>query len=424
MKVKINRFLLAFILININLTLYAQSGKVPQKTETKPIQSPISEDKKSEKTDSTFVIDSKNDKYKIIFAPSYDGKYSFVSGEDEYQKKTRLSSYANFIQLLNQAGEQGYKLVSLLSADLALVKLDEIQYEYDWFETRSPMFFAKSGLQENMEEISETGFRIVDHSLLSGNCEPLFPEDVSGGESCEYLDFFLAEKVKGEKKSTEQIFINTFPGWGAKPSVELEKQIDEKLAEGFYPTKLFSKFEILLEKAKDKTDILSDKPDIQIVRSSWGRGNIEDKVNELAKQGYRLGLANNGIAVMYRNRETSQTPVFYVWLKTKKKKFEKNLEKLEQKGAVYRTIYPDEKGNENSLIFEQKLKDDKSRKEYRILRLQFEIREDKIEQKVYVDLKPPSKESLEMMKKLTREGFEIKDIFYINYTTSGLILER
>src|SRR5688572_26386011 len=87
MKIKAYWFLLLFIFFNSDLTFYAQSGKVPQKTESTPIQNPASENTSSRQPGAKFVIDSKSDKYKIIFAPSFDGKYFFVSGEDEYRKK-------------------------------------------------------------------------------------------------------------------------------------------------------------------------------------------------------------------------------------------------------------------------------------------------------------------------------------------------
>lgn len=317
---------------------------------------------------------------------------------------------------------KGYRLVSAIENDFALVKLDETQYEYDWFETNSSAHFAKGDILEKLKVMSNTGFRVIDHFLLSGNCEPILPEDPALGDNCNYLDLFLLEKQKGYKKPFEQILVNSSPGWGAKPSIELETQIDEKLAQGFYPTKVFSKFEILLEKTKNKNDLLNDKPDIQIVRSSWGRSNLKEKVNKLANQGYRLALTNNGIAVMYRNSETAQIPVSYVWVKADKKNFEKNLIKLQEKGAIYRTTYPNEKGTKNSLIFEQKLKSDGQRKEYKILKFKFNYKENLLEKKVFVELTQSSKQNLETLNNLVKKGFEVLDLF--DAKEFGIILRK
>lgn len=204
--------------------------------------------------------------------------------------------------------------------------------------------------------------------------------------------------------------------------MELEKQIDEKIAEGFYPVNVFSAFEVLLEKAVNKEELLSDKPDVKIVRTSWGKNDLEQKVNKLAKEGYRLAMTNYRIAVMYRNSETSQVPVSYIWLKANSKNFEKELIKIQGKGATYRTTYPDNKGRKNILIFEQKLKDDGKRSEFRILKFEFEFKENQTEKRVYIDLTPLSKETVKQMNELAKDGFEVKDLF--EGKEICLILER
>jgi hypothetical protein len=241
------------------------------------------------------------------------------------------------------------------------------------------------------------------------------------------------EKEKDFKKSIEQILVNTFPGWGAKPSVELEKQIDEKLSQGFYPTNVFSPFEVLLEKARYKDELLSDKPDVQVVRSGWGRGDVMDKANELGKQGYRLAMANNRIAVLYRNGETAQVSVSYLPVKANKKDFEKEVAKLQKKGATYRTIYPTARGTENTLIFELKAQNSKEQSEFKVLRFEFVDEENAAERKVYTKLTAMSEETVKKMNELVREGFEIRGLFdpeKSKYTDKsrtyeiGVILER
>lgn len=400
--------------------IHGQSGEI-----LAPIQIPIPKAVESRKSNSKsdFSVNVNADTYKLVFVTKFDGKKLTV-GEEEAERG-RHSRLKNFTEQLNKAGEQGYRILSVTTGWnlIAIVKLDEAQYEYDWFETKSSVHFAKSEVQEKLEASSSKGFRVVDHFLLSSYCEFIPPLDIPPLlEKCEYLDLFLLGKEKGVNKPTEQVLINSFPGWGAKPSIELEKQISEKLAEGFYPVNVFSAFEILLERAKEKNELLSDKPDVQVVRTSWGKGNLEDKVNELAKQGYRLAMTNYRIAVMYRNKETAQIPVSYVWLKADKKNFEKELAKLQEKGATYRTTYPNDKGTENTLIFEQKLKDDRKRSEFKVLKFEFDSKENQAEKKVYIDLTPASKEAVKTMDKLVKEGFEVRDLFYADGVSA--ILER
>lgn len=363
-----------------------------------------------------------DDAYNLIFARSYRGK-NFTVGDEE-ARQGRASRLENFSTQLNVGNEPGYKLISVLNGwnPIAIVKADEILHEYDWFETTSSVRFAKSGFREKLAKMAEQSFRVVDHFFISQSCEFLDQENPTYGEKCIYKDLFLFEKKKGSKELLQQILIGSVPGWGNKPSVEMASEIDEKLAEGFYPVIAISKFEILLERAKDKDDILNDKPDVQVVRSEWGDSNLQKKINELAKQGYRLAMTNNGIAVMYRNSETSSIPVSYIWLRTDKQNFEKELVKLQENGAVYRTTYPTDKGSRNTLIFEQNLNGKGKRAEWRVLSFEFNSVENEAEGKVYVDLTPSSKEAVKMMNQLAKQGFVVRDLF--DSGKASVILER
>jgi len=160
-----------------------------------------------------------------------------------------------------------------------------------------------------------------------------------------------------------------------------------------------------------------------VTTSNWGRFSLlETRVNDLAKQGYRLGLTNNQIAVMYR-RSDSVGPVSYVWLETKKKEFEKKLMLLQEKGAVYRMKYPNEDGLENKLIFEQKAEDDDGkRREYKVLKLDFKELEDRDSLKVHTDLSSVGKETLRNFNELVKEGFEVRDLFDLDEIS--ILLER
>lgn len=101
----------------------------------------------------------------------------------------------------------------------------------------------------------------------------------------------------------------------------------------------------------------------------------------------------------------SAAPVAYVWLKTRDKSFDKQLAKLQAGGAIYRMVYPDHDGDETKLVFEQKQVDDGQRREYRVLRLEFQSAADSAKKKVQTDLAPSSKETMKVFDELVKEGF-------------------
>lgn len=405
------------------LTIHAQSGKIvqPPQTVPTPISQPVSPRQSKGEPKSAAAVDER--KYKLIFNTSSEGKISYQREEKAAMMRDLLSGIKNFSDQINALGADGYRVVAALPINIvAIVARDEGQYEYELFETEGSYHFAKSGLQDKLEAMSDKGFRLIDHSKLGTYCEWFNSNDPAMGENCEYSDRFLFEREKKTRRLPEQILLGVLPGWGAKPSDELEKQISEKLVQGFYPVRLFSSFEILLEKAKEGDEIESEKIDVQVVRASWGRNDLETKVNDFAKQGYRLTMTNNRIAVMRRSVETAQTPVSYIWVKSKTKKFENNLKKLEATGAIYRTTYPDEQGTENYLIFEQKLKDDGKRREFKVLKFEFKHEENLTQKIVTKTLTPSSEEAVKTMNALAKAGFIVRDMFYSDKIS--VIMER
>jgi len=287
--------------------------------------------------------------YKFIYVEESIWKAGGYLSEEKVElalaKKAILD---HFLTNINDAGNAGYKVISPLWGDFAIAKLEEGPYEYKVFEATSSRFFFKERIGNELVDLTEEGFKIYDHSLLGSECSADVYAGQNIGESCEYSDFYLFGKKKGSKKQTEQVIAASFPGWSYRPSVGLELDIDTKLAEGFYPVKALSKFEILLERVNDKNDLLADKPDVQVVRSGGLTNDLKNKVNELAKQGYRLFLANDGIAVMYRNKQATGKAVSYVWLRSDKKSFEKDLAELQHAGARYVYACQDDHGKKIS----------------------------------------------------------------------------
>ena len=216
--------------------------------------------------------------------------------------------------------------------------------------------------------------------------------------------------------------MGSVPVRGSKPAAELTARVKEKQAEGFYPTSLLSAFEVLVEQPPERDAGPAEEPDVQVVRASsfWERDNLEEKVNEWARQGYRMAMVNNRIAVMYRPAGAA-TPVTYVWVKAKDKRFEQRLAQLRESGAVYRLTYPDDEGDETRLIFEQGAGGG-PRHEYRVLTFEFKVVEDAAALKVHVDLAPSGVEALKSLGRFVKEGFSVRDLFYAG--NAGVILER
>ena len=400
----------------------AQSGRVVEKP---PAPTPAPQSTPLGRVNVRPNIDGNGALYRLVFPVEFEGKINFKHGQEiEAMDMTRRSRFDEFVKRLNEAGSQGYRLTSVIATypSVALFKLDETQYEYDWFETNSRLAFSVGGFEEKYAGLMARGFRLADHSLLSRFCEDIDPDNSLLGEECRFKHLFLVERQKGVGSPGRFERVGAVPVRGSKPAEELTTQVRKKQAEGFYPTSLFSAFEVLVEQPPKGDERPAGAPDVQVVRASsfWERDNLEEKVNEAARQGYRLAMVNKGIAVMYRPAGGA-TPVTYVWVKANDKRFEKRLAQLQEGGAVYRMTYPDEEGDETRLIFELGAGGG-VRREYKVLTFEFKIAENAAAMKVRVDLTPSGARALKALDKLVGEGFSVRDLFYSN--NAGVILER
>jgi hypothetical protein len=406
---------LAIHLTSVPFNAAAQSGRVDS-TLTPAERSPEHSDAKSE-----FRINPNADPYRLVFPTYYDGIFRkgkiYYVGEEA--NRARPSVNNSFIQELNKAGQEGYRLVSATGAfPVAIGKLDEAQYEYAWFQTTGPLY-AKTGFVGTYSRLSRQGFHLVDNLLVSRDCEDINLVDSVPLETCAFTDFFLLERRMSVVNGREHRLAFSGPGWRTNTEAELTTQISERMAAGFYPTTVLSKFEILVEQI-DKHKLSIAQTEVKIVTSGW-RDDLPKKVNALSKQKYRLALVNNGIAVMYRNHD-GPTSLSYVWLNAKKKDFEKRLAQIQAQGAVYRTTYPTKQGTETELIFELGAVDDQSQREYRVLKFEFEYTENAAEKKVRKDLTPASKETIKTLNSLAKEGFVVRDLFVSDELS--VLLER
>jgi hypothetical protein len=210
-----------------------------------------------------------------------------------------------------------------------------------------------------------------------------------------------------------------------KMAADLTAQVKEKLVDGFYPTAVFSAWEMLLTQAENKEDLTND-PDVQVVTSFDVRG----RVNDLAKRGYRLVMINKRAAVMYRHGPTA-TPLTYISLKVADKRFDEQLSKLQESGAIYRMTYIGDSGIEDQLMFEQGPVANGPRHEYKVLNLEFQIVEDQAlgqggQTGVRIDLTDSSKETMKLLNSLAKEGFVVRDLFIPRewMTKVSVLLER
>ena len=396
----------------------AQSGRSVSDSQKANSSTPENNStKSSDQSAPKSVVDSKADKYKLIFPIRYTGD---IKKDYKYMRLniTLSEGRSSFLEELNRVGAEGYKFAAAdHNYSAALVKLDEGQYEYRHFETESNYLYSKNGFKNNHETLIGQGFRFVQHSMLLGYCQT--PEN-SFLEECEYQDLFLYEKEKNGKSPLPYSVFGSIGGWKNSPELEMGREISEKMADDYLPVAAFSAFEILLQKTSESDALLADLPEIKVVRSLLWRKHLSSKVNELAQQGYRLGVATSGIVIMYRHKNET-APVSYVWLQTKGKNFEKELAKLAAQGAIYRATYPTDGGDKKTLIFEVPQTGITKKREYRVLRFDFEI-EQNSDTTISRKLTPESDETLKTLNKLAREGFIARDVFYSDKTS--VLLER
>lgn len=382
----------------------AQSGRIiPRPTPTPEAASPP----KAE-APPVFVPDRNAEKYRLLFATRFQGSFSYRS-EDE-ALLARRSAFDNFVEHLNRAGAQGYRVVTSLKGDPAIVALDKQQFEYAWTETASRNAYLKPGFAGTYTRLAKLGFRLAVHSLLYGYCQPLDPDH------CDYRDFFLFERRKGDEGPREFKSVDTERGAGRRKGRDDEDVLTDAvrvlLAEKFYPANFISKSEILLEREPPAPAFAEAGTEVRVLRSSTfsGRDELPKKINELARQGYRLALADYEIAVMYR-RPGETAPLSYVWLKSSKKDFDRELVGLQESGAAFRSTYPDSGGSRRALVFEQDAAGGGVRREYRVVRFGLQTRGNSDEQTMEVALAPASSETQQELNRLAAEGFVVLALF-------------
>jgi hypothetical protein len=392
----------------------------------KPTLPPSTESPDQPEAKPKFVPDPDAHKYKLVFPLSSKRKIYKEPPKNRREKKERekelerdkyniAASYRDsFIEQLNEAGALGYRLIALGARIIGIVRLGNVQYEYTWFETFSSYEFTKGGFAKEYAPLARQGFSVVGHLFLGSICksEPTSRDKYGAVPRfappyCEYRDFFLLEREKGIERRRHVELAQDVPRWRGPRSEEvLATQINDYMAFGFKPILALSRYEILFHPITGKDEFLPKDAEVKVVI-----GNVKKKVNELARQGYRLALTQFQIAVLYPPRGTT-APVSYIWLDSmKKKSFEQELARLQDSGAIYRMIYPNVEGVESTLIFEQPGIDVSKRYQYKVLKVDFQGTENFADQRVDFDLTPSSKEAIKMLNRLVKEGFAVRDLF-------------
>lgn len=404
-----------------SLSLAAQSGRIIPNPPppTPPAKSPAEPEAKPK-----FTPDPNAPKYKLVFDTHWSDRFTYEPAKVKRENRPRYSKHANFLEELNKLGEQGYRLetATMTNPLMGIVKLTETQYEYTWFETSSIGPFEKDGFTVLSTPLLQQGFSIVDHFYMDKLCvsngtsdeiETIFSKD------CDYRDIFLLEREKGNTRPVQISMARHFPSWKAFTGDDvLTAQLDEFLARGFYPQFVLSRFQILLGRTTRIEDLKTDGVELKVVTKG-----IEKKVNALAKQGYRLALTDYDIAVMYRLKGQT-SPASYVWLSGVGKKFDQTFLQLQEKGAIYRTTYPTDFGNEYTFVFEQPASNDGARCEYKVLKFDLESIEHKAQNSFDFKLTEVSKENEKLLNNLSKEGFVVRDVIRNGWASSLVLLER
>jgi hypothetical protein len=401
----------------------AQAGRpIPSPTPT-PTPTPTNTPQPAPK----FVAAPGDDRYRLVYTPGWDGPLRPGEKEIDAVRQSRMN---NFVALLNEAGARGYRVRAVVDAwqPVAVVELDEAQYEYGWFETA---VVARSGdfsriytrFQNFYAKQAAGGLRLAEHFVIERVCARFSTGFLRVEERCLFRDLYLLERRKGVERPRQFQLVTNFPeGRSDRVGDELTKDVRDGLAEGLRPAYAFSRFAVLLEEPWEPSAPSDGGTDFRVISQSGRESDdFEKAVNELARQGYRLHLSNYGVAVMRRGAGDT-TPAEYLWLDAKDKNFAKRLAAAQEAGAVYRMTFPDDEREETRLVFERATGGDGRRRDYKVFRVELQFVENVAARKVATGLSPQSREALQSVATLLKEGYVVRDLFWAD--VAYLLLER
>lgn len=387
----------------------AQSGRIILKPTPTPEAEPTPQVEEPK-----FVPDPNAERYRLAFTTRYQGGFSYRTYDE--MALARRSAFDNLTEHLNRAGAQGYRVVSSLKASPAVVALDRERFEYVWTETSAAAARLKPGFVGTYARLAKMGFRLAAHDLLFRSCNYRDSGGFGYDVECIYADFFLFERRKGDESPREHSLLETNRAKAGRKGLSdegaLTEAVREGLAGGLHPAHLLSKDEVLLEREPLQPALAGAGTEVRVVRSSaaWERDVLPKKVNELARQGFRLALVGYEIALMYR-RPGASAQFSHVWLQSSRKDFDKELARLQDAGAVFRATYPDSEGTRKTLVFEQGPPGVDARREYRVLRFELQTRGEAAGGTMLTDLAPTSAGTQKELNRLAAEGFVVLALF-------------
>jgi hypothetical protein len=371
---------------------------------------------------------SAGDTYKLVFPTEYERKSSYKLDKRDDREifgRDREAEINGFIDELNKFGVRNYKVGFLLDSDLPVAVLEsgDKRYEYAWFETDSYLNKALDGPGNKYSALNEKGFHLFEHDLFTVYCE-------RANEACNSYDNFFLERENGNDTPVRHRFISKGPVqvWHeAKLTREILTQTGDALRDGLYPAQALDPYSLLLESRAGADKPSADWRDLQIARDTSVLGaanadNLPKNVNKLAAQGYRLTTVGYGMALMTRPAGAA-TPVSYVWVNAGKKDFEQEVARLQARGAIFRTAYPNIDGTMQQLIFELPAAGGAPR-EYKVLKFTLYVAERAANGRSHlrIDLSPDSKDTEKKLNDLAREGFVVRGLFVSD--TYSILLER
>lgn len=363
------------------------------------------------------VTTTEADKYKLIFPILYEGRIRKTGEKHPYITTDR--ERVSILEEFNRVGAQGYRFIAAdHNYSTAVVRLDEGRYRYDGFSTFTTTLYSKIGFYEKQPLLAAEKFQLINNSMTYGLCTS--DDAAAWGEDCIYYDFFLYEKEDAAKASPEMSSFVTLGGFRRSAEGEMDAEIKQKMADGFLPVAAFSIYEIWLRKTPDPAALRAAPPEIRAIRSVRSRQHLTDKINDLARQGFRIGIITNGLALMYRHKgETA--PVEYQWIGARKKKFESNLAEMAARGAVYRATYPNSYGEKETLIMEMPLTAPAKKREYKVLSFEFTVKPhgDGTLRRI---LTPEAEANAKTLNRLAQAGYVVRDVFYTGKVS--VLMER
>lgn len=366
----------------------------------------------SAKLEPEFIPDPNRDEYQLVFAAGYDLNKLMKAKNIEDQWWNYKGS---FIGRLNKAGAQGYRLITIaLAPTVAIMRRDDRQYRYAILEitnrNHSVFFDAGAEFERQYAPLAKEGFTIADYFVIDDSCWGGGWNAVEGQLEpldCNYDSVVVLEQQKNlEVPHAYEIVYQ--PRTFSKKKLEggLTEQLNVALKRNLYPTHMLTKFEVLTQSVSWR-DSLTDEYEMEIVG-----GDVKRRVNELAMLGYRLMIRPHPsfrAAIMHRKKGVTD-PASYVWVS--EKGLEHELPTLQEQGVIYRMNYGCHGGWSGSqLIFEKPSGSDGTKRQYRILTIALTQVERDAESRVEFQLTPDSRNSMQTLNRLGKEGFAVRDFF-------------